>query len=111
MAETDDENLGDLLAQASAERTHQAVKAHTGPGTRKPDQKLGIISVSAMVVIGLALIGWAVYGAMMLRGVIESERDNAAFMAKLMLYGAGPLGVILLLAGVIMITQMLGKRR
>lgn len=64
--------------------------------------KAGIAFVGALLTLGLALMGWAVYGAMLLRGdaVIEG-RDNIESMAKVMLYAAGPLGAILVFSAVV----------
>ena len=65
--------------------------------------------VAALVIVGLALMGWAVYGAMLLRGdaVIEGK-DNIESMAKVMLYAGGPLGAVLIFSAVAMLATRKG---
>ncbi len=60
----------------------------------------------AAFLIGAALLGWAVFGALLLRGdVVIEQKENVESMAKLMLYLAGPLGAILIVTGVALATM------
>lgn len=63
--------------------------------------KGNMLFVTALIVVGLALLGWAIYGAMLLRGDAAIDgKENVESMAKLMLFGGGPLGAVLIIAGV-----------
>jgi len=63
----------------------------------------------AYAVVGLGLMAFAVYGALILRGDAQQQREGAETIGKLMLFVAGPLGAVLLLLGVVMLVQDLSK--
>lgn len=121
MTTNGDDNLGDLLSQmGDDDHADAAVAAKSAaprpvhkPGAVRPPEagKLKIISTILAYVVGLALMGFAGYGAMIMRGAIEVEKENAEDMAKLMLFAAGPIGAILLIAALALTAQMLFHRR
>jgi len=66
-----------------------------------PARRPWVRSVFAVVllVVGGLLLGWAVYGLRILNGAVALDREDAEFMAKLMIFAGGPIGLALVVAG------------
>ena len=79
--------------EASAPRKPQP--AGSAPGAAR-----AVFSIVLLIVGGL-LLGWTVYGTLILTGAVVVDRDDATSMAGLMVFAGGPLGLILVTAGAI----------
>ena len=60
---------------------------------------VGHVFAAILIVVGGLLLGWAIYGLRILSGEAALDRENAMFMAKLMVFAGGPIGLALVAAG------------
>jgi hypothetical protein len=114
-----EDNLKALLDQTADEATSaisdqlgedipRATRRHVAADTKSDGAFRPLITV-LMILVGVGLMGFAVYGALILRGDAQQQREGAETIGKLMLYLAGPIGAVLLLFGVVMLVQALSK--
>lgn len=73
----------------------QAQPARSAPGAIRAAFPI------VLLIVGGLLLGWTVYGTLILTGAVVVDRDDARSMAGLMVFAGGPLGLILITAGVI----------
>lgn len=81
------------------------------PGRKAPTAPLKLALALILLLVGALLLAWAVYGVLILTGVSTVDRDNARFMAGLMAFAAGPIGLILTAAGAVTLRKRLRGSR
>ena len=105
--QTADESTADIASQVS-EDIPRAARRHVKTDA-KSDGAFRPLITALIILVGVGLMGFAVYGALILRGDAQQQREGAEKIGRLMLYVAGPMGAVLLLVGVVMLVQALGR--
>jgi hypothetical protein len=117
------EGSGDLDALADMTRSDtfdaQAIAASnaTRPaGAARPMAKpkasgLKSTAVFPVMTVGMVLIGFAVYGIMLLNGNAEASKTASSTMPKIMVFVAGPLGLIMEIIGVGLLVSVIDDKK
>lgn len=117
------EGSGDLDALADMTRSDtfdaQAFAASnaarpTGVARAKAKPKatgLKSTAVFPILTVGLVLIGFAVYGIMLLNGTAEASQTASKTMPKIMVFVAGPLGLIMEIIGVGLLVSVIDDKK
>jgi hypothetical protein len=105
--QTADESTADIASQVG-EDIPRATRRHVKTNARS-DGAFRPLITALLILVGTGLMGFAVYGALILRGDAQHERAGAQQIGRLMLYVAGPMGAVLLLIGVVMLVQSLSR--
>lgn len=109
VAGTDDWAAGAEAAtmpSASSRSRAAEARASYAAARRKRQQSLKSTISPIIITIGLLLGGFAVYGFLLLAGVVTSDKENAKAMALLMIFAGGGVGLILIGGGVFYLVQV-----